>query len=165
MTGNTLDYTAHMYSSQGQTSVKRRQAKRQGKEYALHPPWLVLPDQASEPTLAYARAAGHRGDTASGVCGGAGGALPQTPEQKYRLIYLSAPLRLQLLLLGTLRSGVRESVDTQFPAGGKVHGDGGGRKRPPCGHQLHRPRGDVLPRGLVQAVPYSEFPGHLGKHP
>ena len=65
MTGNTLDYTAHMYSSQGQTSVKRRQAKRQGKEYALHPPWLVLPDQASEPTLAYARAAGHRDAAAS----------------------------------------------------------------------------------------------------
>ena len=89
MTGNTLDYTTHMYSSQGQTSVKRRQAKRQGKEYALHPPWLVLPDQASEPTLAYARAAGHRGDVESRRWG-SGGALPQTPEQKYRLIYLSA---------------------------------------------------------------------------
>jgi hypothetical protein len=61
MTGKMLDYTAHMYSSQGQTSAKRKQAKRQGKEYARHPPWLVLPDQASEPTLAYARAAGHRG--------------------------------------------------------------------------------------------------------
>ena len=49
MTGNMLDYTAHMYSSQDQTSVKRRQAKRQGKAHALHPPWLVLPDQVSEP--------------------------------------------------------------------------------------------------------------------
>src|SRR6516225_1603508 len=59
------DYTAHMYSSQGHTSVKIRQAKRQGKEYAPHPPWLVLPDQASEPTLTYARAPGHRGAAAS----------------------------------------------------------------------------------------------------
>ena len=42
-----------------------RQAKRQGKEYAPHPPWLVLPDQASEPTLTYARAPGHRGAAAS----------------------------------------------------------------------------------------------------
>jgi len=49
MTGKMLDYTAHMYSSQDQTSVKGRQAQRQGKEYALHPPWLVLPDQVSEP--------------------------------------------------------------------------------------------------------------------
>ena len=78
MTGNTLDYTAHMYSSQGQTSVKRRQAKRQGKEYALHPPWLVLPDQASEPTLAYARAAGHRGDAESGRWGRRRGAPTDT---------------------------------------------------------------------------------------
>src|SRR3989454_11592052 len=76
MTGKMLDYTVHMYSSQGQTSVKRRQAKRQGKEYALHPPWLVLPDQASEPTLAYARAAGHRGDAESGRWGRRRGAPP-----------------------------------------------------------------------------------------
>jgi hypothetical protein len=31
MTGNMLDYTAHTYSSKDQTSVKIRQAKRQGK--------------------------------------------------------------------------------------------------------------------------------------
>jgi hypothetical protein len=78
MTGNMLDNTAHMNSSKDQTSVKIRQAKRQGKEYALHPPWLVLPDQASEPTLAYARAAGHRGDTASGRWGRRRGAPTDT---------------------------------------------------------------------------------------
>src|SRR6516162_3082581 len=65
VTGKMRDYTAHMYSSQGHTSVQIRQAKRQGKEYAPHPPWLVLPDQASEPTLTYARAPGHRGAAAS----------------------------------------------------------------------------------------------------
>src|SRR5262249_24413813 len=41
-------------------------------------------------TSLQAQAAGHRGDAASGWWG-SGGALPETPEQKYRLIYLSAP--------------------------------------------------------------------------
>ena len=72
------DYTAHMYSSQGHTSVQIRQAKRQGKEYAPHPPWLVLPDQASEPTLTYARAPGHRGAAASRRWGLRGGAPADT---------------------------------------------------------------------------------------
>src|SRR5215813_4737958 len=40
-------------------------------------------------TSLQAQAAGYRGDAASGWWG-SGGALPETPEQKYRLIYLSA---------------------------------------------------------------------------
>ena len=74
VTGNMLDYTAHMYNSQEHTSVKRRQAKRQGKEYALHQPWLVLPDQASRPW----RTLGQRDPEAmqSPGGGGSGGALP-----------------------------------------------------------------------------------------
>src|SRR5215813_12642694 len=82
MTGNMLDYTAHMYSSQEHTSVKIRQAKRQGKEDALHPAWLVLPDQASRPS----RTPGQRDTEAILHPGGgaSGGALPQTSEQKYR---------------------------------------------------------------------------------
>src|SRR5262249_22311819 len=86
-TGKMLDYTAHMYSGQEHTSVKGRQANRQGKEYARHPPWLVLPDQASRPW----RPPGQRDTEAmqSPGGGGSGGALPETLGQKYRLIYLS----------------------------------------------------------------------------
>src|SRR5262249_52506299 len=90
-TGKMLDYTAHMYSGQEHTSVKGRQANRQGKEYARHPPWLVLPDQASRPW----RPPGQRDTEAmqSPGGGGSGGALPETLGQKYRLIYLSVSVR------------------------------------------------------------------------
>src|SRR5258706_10586239 len=50
------------------------------------------PETHSEPLQRadlQAQAAGHRGDVESRRWG-SGGALPQTPEQKYRLIYLSA---------------------------------------------------------------------------
>src|SRR5262249_2550945 len=49
VTGNMLDYTAHMYSSQDQTSARRKRAKRQAKWYAPHPPWLWLLATASVP--------------------------------------------------------------------------------------------------------------------
>jgi len=75
-TGKMLDYTAHMYSSQEHTLVRGRPAK----EDAPHPLWLMLLVTASALTLAYARAAGHRGDAAFGRRR-SGGALPQTPEQ------------------------------------------------------------------------------------
>jgi len=86
-----LDYTAHMYSSQEYTSARRGEEKagqKEAKGYAPHPPWLGLPDNANEPPCRHRQrdpeALLRPGD------GGAGGVLPQTPEQKFRLIYLSA---------------------------------------------------------------------------
>jgi hypothetical protein len=75
-----LDYTAHMYSSKDQTSVGVRQAK----EYTLHPPWFWLPDHASALTCRHRQRDPEALQRPGG--GGFGGALPQTPEQKYRLI-------------------------------------------------------------------------------
>ena len=46
MTGKTLDYTVHMYSSKEKTSARGRQAQ----QYTPHPLWLVVPDQVSEST-------------------------------------------------------------------------------------------------------------------
>src|SRR5262249_32203398 len=85
VTGNTLDYTAHMYSSKEKTSARMRQAKkgrasarRRIRHGAGCPP---------QPASRLARAG-------SGIprrCGvQAAGAHPSPPRQKYRLIYLSA---------------------------------------------------------------------------
>ena len=109
------DYTAHMYSSQGHTSVQIRQAKRQGKEYAPLPPWLVLPDQASEPTLTYARAPGHRGAAASRRWGLRGCAPADTGAK----IPFNLPIRLRKL------DGISHlfSIAYAFAWYGSVQGD------------------------------------------
>src|SRR5256712_9045701 len=52
---------------------------------------LETPPEPRQRADLQAQVAGHRGAAAS-RWGGAGGALPQTPAQKYRLIYLSAPM-------------------------------------------------------------------------
>src|SRR6266705_6484561 len=60
---------------------------KQATRYAPYPPWFVLPDHASALTCRHRQ----RDPEAlqSPGSGGSGGALPQTPEQKYRLCYLS----------------------------------------------------------------------------
>jgi hypothetical protein len=63
-------------------------AKRQAKKYAPHPPGLVLPATASALTCRRRQRDPEALQSPGG--GDSGGVLPQTPEQKYRLIYLSA---------------------------------------------------------------------------
>src|SRR2546426_10939722 len=72
-----------MYSIQGHTSVRIRQVKW----YAPHPPWLLMPDKASEHTCR--RRQRFKDSMLRPGGGGSGGALPETPGQKYRLNFLS----------------------------------------------------------------------------
>src|SRR2546426_8434425 len=56
---------------------------------------MALATRHSQRASLQAQAAGHRG-AAESTRRGSGGALPETPEQKYRLIYLSAGWSLML---------------------------------------------------------------------
>src|SRR5262249_12268313 len=101
VTGKMLDYTAHMYSSQDQTS-SGRQSKVVRPVSAM-----ACAARPRERAALQAQAAVQRSDVASGRWGRRGGApaatkakipfilpirgaLPQPPKQKYRLFYLSA---------------------------------------------------------------------------
>src|SRR5574341_2276657 len=95
--GSVSDYTAHMCSIQGNTSARRKQAQGQAKWYAPHPLWLLMPARASE--LTCRRRQRYKDAMLSPGGGGSGGALPQTPGQKCRLIFLSAAQRGRLQVL------------------------------------------------------------------